>query len=82
METNSYTLIPCEDEWILLSSLADYQRLHSLASIRAFHSEQDSWEVCPPRGNAKYLYSVESPLEAAHQYLSSIGLDGDVKVIN
>jgi hypothetical protein len=82
MEVHTYTLIPCDDEWILLSSLADYQRLHSLASIRSFRSDEDSWEVRPPQGNARYLYSVNSPVEAAHQYLSSIGLDGDVKVIN
>jgi hypothetical protein len=82
MEVKSYTLIPCKDEWILLSSLEDYDRLHSLASIRAFRTRNDSWEVRPPSGSAFYLYAAESPLEAAHSYLSSMGIDGVVKVIN
>jgi hypothetical protein len=82
MEVNKYTLIPCEDEWILLSSLEDYDRLHSLASIRSFHTRKESWEVRPPRGSTYYLYSVDSPLEAAHRYLTSMGIDGVVKVIN
>jgi hypothetical protein len=82
MDANTYTLIPCENEWILLSSLEDYARLHSLASIRAFQTRQDSWEVRPPRGSAFFLYAVGSPLEAAHQYLCSMGMNGVVKVIN
>lgn len=82
MEVNRYTLIPCNDEWILLSSLEDYDRLHSLASIRAFRTHTDSWEVRPPSGTAFYLYAAETPLEAAHRYLTSMGIDGVVKVIN
>jgi hypothetical protein len=82
MEERNYTLIPCDGEWILLSSLTDYNRLHSLASIRAFRTRRDSWEVHPPRGTAYYLYSVDTPLEAAHQYLKSMDMDGDVLVIN
>lgn len=82
MEVSTYTLIPCENEWILLSSLEDYNRLHSLASIRSFRTRNDSWEVHPPRGSAYYLYAADSPLEAAHSYLTSMGIDGYVKVIN
>ena len=82
MEERNYTLIPCDGEWILLSSLSDYERLHSLASIRAFQTRKDSWEVRPPRGTAYYLYSANTPLEAAHQYLRSMDMDGDVLVIN
>jgi hypothetical protein len=82
MEVNTYTLIPFKDEWILLSSLDDYDRLHSLASIRSFLTRNDSWEVRPPTGSTYFLYSVDSPLEAAHRYLSSMGIDGVVKVIN
>lgn len=82
MEVNTYTLIPCKDEWILLSSLEDYDRLHSLASIRSFHTRKDSWEVRPPQGSAFYLYAVESPLEAAHSYLTSMGIDGHIRLIN
>jgi hypothetical protein len=81
METNTYSLVRCDAEWILMSSLKDYDRLHSLATIRAFRSRSDSWEVRPPYGSGlMFLYASDSPLTAAHCFLESMGIDGDIQV--